>query len=73
MQHLITCDYSASFTARDEWKKKYFEEKKKTPPLEEQVSKLKSHVDQQYRKMLSHIEGRGKKAGQSGPPSKKVG
>ena len=64
------------FTVRDLWKKRYFEEKKKTNPLEEQVNRLRGQLDQQHRKLLSHLEGRG--AYQKGaprinaPPSKKV-
>ncbi|XP_071799379.1 uncharacterized protein [Asterias amurensis] len=60
---------------RDLWKKRYFEEKKKTNPLEEQVNRLRGQLDQQHRKLLSHLEGRG--AYQKGaprinaPPSKK--
>ena len=43
--------------ARDVWKKKYFEEKKKTPPLEEQCSKLRQELDQLHRKIMASLEG----------------
>eukprot|EP00057_Strongylocentrotus_purpuratus_P013433 XP_011667907.1 PREDICTED: zinc finger CCCH domain-containing protein 13 isoform X1 [Strongylocentrotus purpuratus] len=57
---------------RDYWKKRYYDEKKKTAPMEEQVSRVRNQLDQMHRKLLSHIEG-GKKKGASvkGPPSKK--
>ncbi|XP_038049653.1 golgin subfamily A member 6-like protein 22 isoform X1 [Patiria miniata] len=59
--------------ARDLWKKKYFEEKKKTNPLEEQVNRLRSQLDQQHRKLLNQLEGRGpqRKGMPREPPSKK--
>ncbi|XP_030851864.1 spermatogenesis-associated protein 1 isoform X2 [Strongylocentrotus purpuratus] len=58
--------------SRDYWKKRYYDEKKKTAPMEEQVSRVRNQLDQMHRKLLSHIEG-GKKKGASvkGPPSKK--
>jgi len=43
--------------ARDVWKKKYFDEKKKTGPIEEQTNKLKSELDQVHRKIMSSLEG----------------
>ncbi|KAJ8040410.1 Spermatogenesis-associated protein 1 [Holothuria leucospilota] len=57
--------------ARDYWKKRYYDEKKKTPSLEEQVAKLASQVQQQNRKLMHHLEGKGAKA-PKGPPSKRM-
>ena len=45
------------FLARDVWKKKYFEEKKKTPPLEEQSGKLRQEMENLHRKIMSNLEG----------------
>ncbi|XP_052833283.1 spermatogenesis-associated protein 1 isoform X5 [Octopus bimaculoides] len=42
--------------ARDIWKKKYYEEKKKTPPLEEQCNKLRHELDVIHRKYISSLE-----------------
>ncbi|XP_077981582.1 uncharacterized protein LOC144436628 isoform X2 [Glandiceps talaboti] len=44
--------------ARDLWKKKYFEEKKKTPPLEQQVVTLKHKLDSEHKKYINQIEGK---------------
>lgn len=43
--------------ARDVWKKKYFEEKKRTNPLEEQSSKLRSELENLHRRIMSQLEG----------------
>ncbi|KAL8625719.1 hypothetical protein ACOMHN_043994 [Nucella lapillus] len=43
--------------ARDIWKKRYFEEKKKTPPLEEQTNRLKEELDALHRKLMAVLEG----------------
>ncbi|XP_071119189.1 protein starmaker-like isoform X26 [Haliotis cracherodii] len=43
--------------ARDIWKKRYFEEKKKTAPLEEQTNRLKHELDSIHRKLMSALEG----------------
>ena len=46
-----------TFSARDVWKKRYFEEKKKTPPLEEQMNRMKQELDAVHRKLMSTLEG----------------
>ncbi|XP_064604919.1 spermatogenesis-associated protein 1-like isoform X2 [Liolophura sinensis] len=43
--------------ARDVWKKRYFEEKKKTSPLEDQCNRLRQEVEQIHRKLMSTLEG----------------
>ncbi|XP_013390050.1 spermatogenesis-associated protein 1 isoform X2 [Lingula anatina] len=43
--------------ARDIWKKKYFEEKKKTPPLEDQCNKLRHEIEVLHRRLMSQLEG----------------
>ncbi|XP_022109433.1 trichohyalin-like isoform X3 [Acanthaster planci] len=62
-----------TLAARDYWKKRYFEEKKKTNPLEEQVNRLRIQLDQQHRKLLNQLEGRGpnRRGMPREPPSKK--
>ena len=57
-------------TARDVWKKKYFEEKKKTPPLEEQCTKLRQELDQLHRKIMSTLESKTEREGRRQPPDK---
>ena len=48
------------------WKKKYFNEKKKTPPLEERVAQLKSELDQIHRKTVQTMDAEAKHALQMG-------
>ncbi|XP_035698845.1 ensconsin-like isoform X1 [Branchiostoma floridae] len=43
--------------ARDIWKKRYFEEKKKTTPLEENCNRLRAELDMTHRKLMSKLEG----------------
>ncbi|XP_041357853.1 zinc finger CCCH domain-containing protein 13-like [Gigantopelta aegis] len=43
--------------ARDVWKKRYFEEKKKTPPLEEQMNRMRQELDAVHRKLMITLEG----------------
>ena len=52
--------------ARDMWKKKYFLEKKKTPPLEERVALLKNEIEQIHKKTIQTIDGEAKHAAQMG-------
>ncbi|CAF3649938.1 unnamed protein product [Rotaria sordida] len=52
--------------ARDMWKKKYFFEKKKTPPLEERVMLLKNELEQIHNKTIQTIDGEAKHAMQIG-------
>ncbi len=44
------------FTARDLWKKRYFEEKKRTNPLEEKANKLRVDLDALHRRIMSQLE-----------------
>lgn len=64
-----------SFTARDLWKKRYFEEKKKTNPLEEQCNRLRHELDIIHRKLMNTLEGPKEKQTKVGDlkPSKQVG
>ncbi|XP_078316591.1 spermatogenesis-associated protein 1-like isoform X12 [Crassostrea virginica] len=50
-------DMMTVFDARDLWKKRYFEEKKKTPPLEEQCNRLRHELDIIHRKLMNTLEG----------------
>ncbi|XP_063710672.1 uncharacterized protein LOC134839149 isoform X4 [Symsagittifera roscoffensis] len=42
--------------ARDNWKKQYFEEKRKTAPLEEHATKLRREVDNLNRRVITRLE-----------------
>ena len=61
-------------SARDLWKKRYFEEKKKTNPLDEQTSRLRQELDALHRKIMSQLEqtkekdGAGRKSGEKPGP-----
>ena len=46
----------ASRLARDLWKKKYYKEKKKSPPLEGQVTALNADLEARRQKILQTIE-----------------
>lgn len=52
--------------ARDMWKKKYYNEKKKHVPLEERINALRSEVDQSQKKTLQTMEAEAKYAAQMG-------
>lgn len=52
--------------ARDMWKKKYFQEKKKTPPVEEKVTQLKADLDFTHSKVLQTIDNECKHSAQAG-------
>ncbi|XP_033736929.1 zinc finger CCCH domain-containing protein 13-like isoform X2 [Pecten maximus] len=43
--------------ARDLWKKRYFEEKKRTSPLEEQCNRLRHELEIIHRKLMNTLEG----------------
>ncbi|KAK6179049.1 hypothetical protein SNE40_011496 [Patella caerulea] len=43
--------------ARDMWKKRYFEEKKRTSPLEDQTNRLRHELETIHRKLMSTLEG----------------
>ena len=38
------------------WKKRYFEEKKRTTPLEERANKLRNELDSLHRRIMSQLE-----------------
>ena len=62
--------------ARDIWKKRYFEEKKKTAPFEEQCNRLRHELDIIHKKLLTTLEGPKEKATklqEIKPASNKVG
>ena len=48
------------------WKKKYYQEKKKTPALEDQNKNLKIDLDQSHQKILQNIENESKHSVQTG-------
>ena len=48
------------------WKKKYFNEKKKTPPLEERMMLLRSDLEQIHKKTVQTIDIEAKHATQMG-------
>ena len=48
------------------WKKKYFVEKKNTPPLEERVTLLRSDLEQIHKKTIQTIDAEAKHATQMG-------
>ncbi|CAF1020700.1 unnamed protein product [Adineta steineri] len=52
--------------ARDMWKKKYFNEKKKHPQLDERISTLKTELDQIHKKTSQTMEAEAKYAAQMG-------
>jgi hypothetical protein len=54
------------FLARDMWKKKYFIEKKKTPPLEERVALFRADLEQTHKKTVQTIDAEAKHATQMG-------
>ncbi|CAF1568728.1 unnamed protein product, partial [Didymodactylos carnosus] len=54
------------YLARDMWKKKYFNEKKKSPPLEERVQQLQTDLDQIQKKTVVTMDQESKHAAQTG-------
>jgi hypothetical protein len=48
------------------WKKKYFVEKKNTPPLEERVTLLRNDLEQTHKKTIQTIDAEAKHATQMG-------
>ncbi|XP_078075112.1 spermatogenesis-associated protein 1 [Mustelus asterias] len=54
---------------RDKWKKKYFESKKVTTPLEETSSKLRQELEAYYLKLLQQLEARDTRKQSRKPPS----
>lgn len=47
-----------SFTARDSWKKKYFETKKVTAALEERLKNSQQELEATYNKLLQQLQAR---------------
>jgi len=43
-------------TARDLWKKKYFEEKKKTPPVDETSKRLRHELNIEHQKIEAQLK-----------------
>ncbi|XP_012721519.2 spermatogenesis-associated protein 1 isoform X1 [Fundulus heteroclitus] len=56
--------------ARDTWKKKYFETKKATAPLEEQLKNLRQELEIFYNKVLHQLHAREKARRQGRSPEK---
>lgn len=44
-----------SCVARDMWKKRYFEEKKRTPPVDDKVTSLRQELEQLHQKCLENL------------------
>ena len=47
------------FTAKNIWKKRFFDEKRKTGALDEQVNRLRHDVDVQHKALMAHLESKG--------------
>lgn len=50
--------YLNFWIARDSWKKKYFETKKATAPLEEKLKNLRQELETFYNKLLHQLQAR---------------
>lgn len=50
-------DYMIFSSARDMWKKKYFEEKKRTGPLEDHTNRLHNELEALHRRRMNILEG----------------
>ena len=55
-----------TLSARDMWKKKYFQEKKKTPSIEDRVSELKNDLEFLHSKTMQTIDNESKHSAQVG-------
>lgn len=51
--------YFPAHAAKNIWKKKFFEEKRKTAALEEQVNRLRHEVDAQHKTLMAYLESKG--------------
>lgn len=51
--------YFLPCAAKNIWKKKFFEEKRKTAALEEQVNRLRHEVDAQHKTLMAYLESKG--------------
>ena len=47
------------FSAKNIWKKRFFDEKRKTGALDEQVNRLRHDVDVQHKALMAHLENKG--------------
>lgn len=56
--HVLTLTFFLR-AAKNIWKKKFFEEKRKTAALEEQVNRLRHEVDAQHKTLMSYLESKG--------------
>ena len=56
--HVLTLTFFLP-AAKNIWKKKFFEEKRKTAALEEQVNRLRHEVDAQHKTLMSYLESKG--------------
>lgn len=45
--------------AKNIWKKRFFDEKRKTSALDEQVNRLRHEVDVQHKALMAHLESKG--------------
>ena len=45
--------------AKNVWKKRFFDEKRKTAPLEEQINRLRYDLEVQHKALLSYLESKG--------------
>ena len=43
-------------SARDVWKKNYFDEKKKTSPLEDETQKMQQELEMLHKRIVSSLE-----------------
>ena len=43
-------------SARDVWKKNYFDEKKKTSPLEDETQKMQQELEMLHKRIVSNLE-----------------
>ena len=59
MISLLNVKFYLLFTniARDVWKKKYFDEKKRTQPLEDQTGKMRAELDNLHKRIMTQLEG----------------
>lgn len=53
---MLSCCFSC--IARQAWKKKYFETKKATASLEDNLNKLRQDLELSHQKLLSQLEAR---------------
>ena len=52
--------HAVLFAAKNVWKKRFFDEKRKTQPLEEQVNRLRYEVDIQHKALMAFLDKKGK-------------